>query len=276
VYRHDTASHSKEPTRGGSMTRSKIVFELTQPGTWLDTTDQRQAFRTGLIVEMTLTAFYELNAALWLFEDAFDRAEALKSQTKEDGYWATHNRRRYEIEQELQRLMGRTPDLYDQADLIFRREQWAQGTLPRKMEAGFLGIQAHAFLHALDQVGQLLAMLGAGDAVPAAARVAAQQFGLDFPQVGQIRKSTALREELARNGTPLRPSTSRRPPRAVPELNSLVSRPGLYGRTLTHASADGDTVSLDITSGTVSAVRDLMQGVLDAFTWKGPYIHYPT
>ncbi|MGM9322473.1 hypothetical protein [Deinococcus aquaticus] len=260
------------------MTRSKIIFELNQPGTWLDTPDQRKAFNTGIVLEIIITAFYELNAALWNFEDAYDRSKLLSRLMEEDGYWAEKNKRIYEIEQELGCRDGRTADLYSQAHLLFKREQWSQGTLPRKLEAAFLQLQAHSFLHALAHLGQLLTTLGEEEAAPAAVRELAQRFELEFPQVNHIRQAAAPVRNSARRNASYRSSTRRRPIRAacsVPPLAS-VTMSGLYGQTLTHAATDGHTVSLDITSDTVKTVQGHIQALLDAFPWKGPHIHHPT
>ncbi|MFT2720388.1 hypothetical protein ACMT4L_10335 [Deinococcus sp. A31D244] len=260
------------------MTRSKIIFELNQPGTWLETPDQRKAFNTGIVLEVMLTAFYELNAALWNFEDAHDRSKLLSKLMEEEGYWVEKNKRIHEIERELESQDGRTADLYSQAHLLFKREQWAQGTLPRKLEAAFLQLQAHSFLHALAQLGQLMATMGEDETAPPAVRELAQRFELEFPQVNHIRQAAEPVRNSARRNASHRSLTRRRPIRAacsVPPLAS-VTMSGLYGQTLTHAATDGHTISLDITSDTVKAVQGLIQALLDAFPWKGPHIHHPT
>ena len=261
------------------MSRPKVIFELTQPGTWLDMEDRDLGFKVNGFISSAISAFYGGNAALWLFEDAYDRSIAASAHSSGRGEWEVEAQRRREIEESLRSQHGHFDGLYEQAGLLLKREQWQQGKLPRQIESAFVFLHAHSFLYSVDEIGKFLEILANTEGAPERARTAAKRFDVDLPQVREIRNSAAHKEDRQRGPGPRKKPISQQP---IDEYG--ISAPGggvmvmstLYNQTLVYTVADGRTVGLDVTVATLEVVRDIIQELLNAFPWRGPASHYPS
>ncbi|MFD2609570.1 hypothetical protein ACFSR9_08980 [Deinococcus taklimakanensis] len=256
------------------MSRPKVIFELTQPGTWLEIGDRDIGSKIEGFISSIASSFYGANAALWLFEDAYDTPTTSTSPTEREA----ENQRRREIQDRLRTEHGYTDAVYDQADLLLKREQWQEGKIPREIEGAFTFLHAHSFLYKLDEIGRFLNVLAEAEGVPENARRAAMRFDTELSQVREIRNSAAHTEDRVRGLGP-----RNKPIPYQPVEHYGISAPGgvsvissLYNQTLNYTVADGHLVGIDVTPETLAHVQSIIQELLNALAWRGSARHYPS
>jgi hypothetical protein len=258
------------------------VFELTYPGTWLDYPDRDWAWRIEGHLKSLERRLAEATVSLSLFESERSRPH----RGMDHDVWEQESERRRQIMEALEHSGSRCdpsdPSSWErrhaEVEVLFRREQWSRGQLPDTYEHALPFIYARSFLFALDGIDKFLGVLVQEPSLPPGVEMARQRFIGSFPQLREVRNSTAHAEDrtrgLGRGGKPLQ---------LHPVTNPMVHAPGggvlivesLNGNCFGSTMADGHYGEVEVSAGSVAEARDCIQQVIDAFRWRGRPQHAP-
>src|SRR5699024_69199 len=131
--------------------------------------------------------FFEANLALNLFISAqTSRTSSISKDT-----WEADSKRMQEIRSELEtKLLEEGKSHYEiqdelslQTDIIFKREKWEQGNIPREFESNLVFLYARAFLYALDGFDKFLGVLAKEENVPEAVPELHKKLSTTFPNL---------------------------------------------------------------------------------------------
>ncbi len=227
-----------------------LIFELTYPGTWLDSDDQDWSSKTEQVLSTLRYQFTDANIAL----NQFISANQKKPSSEAEKEWKRDETRRNKITCELQETMLKDPLDYKarvevafQAGLKFKKEKWDAGALPREFEHQGVLMHARSFLYTLHGFGMTLKVLANTDGVPEAVQDASAKFEEAFACL-------CGGENTLHN----------------PKLNYLKGT--IYGNTM----PDGHYGEVDVSPDSMTKVQSVFQEVIDSFKWKGPKFHYPS
>ena len=176
------------------------IFEIIKPGTWLDYEDRDWSWEIEGILRSLEGQFYEANLALNMFLHSIQRDR--DSHSKEQ--WEAESNRRSEIQREVEKKHDNPNDhevwgeILLEAEIIFKREQWQSGKLPREFEHNQAFMHARAFLYALDSFDKFLNVLKKQSNVPSVLEEIHTRFGTAFPHLRAVRNSSQHMEDRSR------------------------------------------------------------------------------
>lgn len=256
------------------------VFEIFVPGTWLDYEDRAWSWSVGGQIQHLQSQFFEANTALNLFAAAREDSPPLFTEES----WERDSKRRFEIEELVQRERGgaRTWDEEEEVrfevDVRLKRERWLSGQTPKELERSIPFIYARTFLYALDAFDKFLGVLSKTDRVPAALSTIHERMTLAFPHLRGVRNSVQHQEDRSR-----RLGTGGKPLQIQAINNGMVNAPAgvvlllncLNGYKYGSTMADGHYGEVDVSSGSMTKLQEILQSVVEEFKWKGGRQHLP-
>lgn len=256
------------------------IFEITTPGTWLDSADRNWKRNVEDLLEHLKDQFFEANAALNLFEGAMER-DAWDS-VDHVAAW----KRRSQIRQEIERELGFdfSPQSIDnisfETEVRFKKEKWDQGHVPLELDRRARFIFARAFVYALDGFDKFLAVLSKEANIPPRVGELSEQLEKLFPNLRGVRNTSQHLEDRSRG---LGAGKNPKPMSLQPVNNALVHAPvggvlvlsGLNGNRFGCTMSDGHYGEVEISSSSVRSLADLLHEVLGCFKWTGPKQHAP-
>jgi hypothetical protein len=137
------------------------IFEIIKPGTWLDYEDHNWSWEIEGILCSLEGQFYEANLALNMFLHSIQRARDSHSKEQREA----ESNRRSEIQREVEQKYDNPHDheTWDEirleTEIMFKREQWQLGKLPKEFQHNQAFMHARAFLYALDSFDKFLNVL---------------------------------------------------------------------------------------------------------------------
>ena len=257
------------------------IAELTYPGTWLDYEDHDWAWNIQNLLMSLEQLLSEAAMALNLFEQ-----ERQRSHRRPDiNQWEADAERKRAITEAIEQQLEidlfdflKRDEIFYLAEVEFKREKWRGGQLPEQYERRLIFMHAKTFLYALDSIGKFFNVLCKSKNIPQDCCKAKDIFESAFPDLREVRNSTAHREDrsrgLGRKGQPLNPK---------PVSNRLIHAPGggaliidslndnRFGSTL----ANGNYGEIEVSIESLLTARNCIQTVINSFRWTGPKSHYP-
>lgn len=258
-----------------------FVFEIVFPGTWLDYEDRDWTWEVEGILRNLESQFFEANSALNLFVGA----QAARPSFAGSDEWARDSQRRSEIISTLMRertdsfCLENWEEIHFEAEVLFKREKWSNGNVPREFDYKLPFIYARTFLYALDYFEKHLRILEKETNVPAQISSLCAQMKEDFPDLTGVRDTSHHLEDrsrgLDRYGQPLD---------LKPVLNGAIHAPGggvlilssLNGTRYGSTMADGHFGEVDVSPESMMRLQRILEGVLQSFRWRGPKRHAPS
>jgi len=257
------------------------IYEILQPGTWLEPDDQGDQWELGKIISNLVDQFYDANLALNLFIDSYKRGHNPPSEEQ----FQTDSNRRSEIRRQVELKYNNPHDhaVWDeinlQTEVTFKREQWQSGKLPRKFEHNQSFIYARAFLYALDSFDKFLDVLKKQSNVPSELEEIHIKFGKEFPDLRGVRNSAQHMEDRSRGlGAGRNPKPLELKPidnRFIKSEGGAIVLNGLNGTKYGNTMADGHYGEVDVSPQSMEALCVILQDILEAFKWTGSKKHFP-
>lgn len=258
------------------------IFEIVKPGTWLVAEDRGWSWEIEGLLRNLEGQFYEANLALNMFLHSMSRDREDMSRER----WEADSNRRSEIRRELEGKVDNPydcdtwDDLHFQTELIFKREQWESGRLPREFQHNQAFMHARSFLYALDSFDKFLNVLKEQNNVPDKINELHDKFGEVFPDLRGVRNTSQHMEDRSRG---LGAGRNPKPLELKPIDNQLIKAENgalvlnsLNGTKYGNTMADGHYGEVDVSPNSMEELRQIFQKVLDSFEWKGPKNHLPS
>jgi hypothetical protein len=257
------------------------IFEIVKPGMQLNAigSTPRSTWDMESMLDSLQSLFFEATLALNLFEQSMNAPDP--DPTLEQ-YNRRMNRMR-EIQQIVEEERGPSTDFFRtdirlEAEARLKREEWDTGRIPVEFEHRVSFIYAKAFISSLDGFERLLGVIASTEGAPQQplAELHAQMRHA-FPDLRGVRNSSQHHEDRVRSlgnrGKPLdlKPITDGMVP---PELPVLALN-NIHGSKYCTTMEGGEYGEVDITPDSMRLLRDILQGVINAFAWSGPSCHLP-
>lgn len=258
------------------------IFEITKPGTWLETDDREWSWEIEGILRNLEGQFYEANLALNMFLQTIsrDRSHSFREQ------WEADANRKAEIRREIESQYGKPYDhgnwdeIHFHTEVTFKREQWQAGRMPREFEHNQAFMHARSFLYALDLFDKFLSVLISQPRVPENISELYEKFGASFPDLRGVRNTAQHMEDRSRG---LGAGRNPKPLDLKPIDNQMIKSEGgalvlncLNGTKYGNTMADGHYGEVDVSPESMESLRFVFQKILDSFEWKGPKNHLPS
>lgn len=259
------------------------IFEIIIPGTWLDDDDLNWASKIERQLSSLQSQFFEANLALNLFiSTQTPRSHSLCEDT-----WNLDSKRKQEISEMLEREyinQSKSPqesseEIRLKTDLIFRKEKWEQGVMPKEFEYNLALLYARAFLYALDAFDKLLKVLSQEKNVPEVISELHKKIADLFPNLRGVRNTAQHLEDrsrgLGKNNKPLdlKPIENnfiKAPNGGVLILNSL------NGSKYYSTMVDGHYGEVDVSYESMEHLQNILNDILGAFKWRGRKEYKPS
>jgi hypothetical protein len=266
-----------------------VLFELTWPGTWLDDLPDRVAFEVEKMLGLLESALADAALSLGLFEAEQAADDARHARHREE--W--EHKRAAEAALVVHFEGQLAPDLppeerwrlgeqvRERAHVAAKRSRWQSGRLPDAYAHRLPFLYAKSCLYALDTIAKALRTLARMPGLPAGVGQARDAFGARFPTLVAVRDSAHHPEDRIRG---VRGRAGKETSiETQPILGDAIHAPGggvivldmldnnRYGGTL----ADGTYGEVEISAETVAGAQQVIQQVIDAFSWRGPRQHKP-
>lgn len=258
------------------------IFEIIIPGTWLDYEDRDWSWEVESQLRSLEGQFFEANLALNLFH-SIDRYE---STSKDDRLRDTTRRSeiRKQIEAEIIQEGKNYWDYMDEINLktevIFKREKWSQGHLPREFNHNLAFLYARAFLYALDTFDKFLKVLSNYERAPIEVKNAYQKMTEYFPNLRGVRNTVQHLEDRSRK---LGGGRNPKPLDLKPVDNGFINAPNgalilncLNGSKYGSTMADGHYGEVDVSPESMNHLQTILTEVANSFKWKGSPQHKPS
>lgn len=257
------------------------IFEIVKPGMQLNAIGST-AHSTGDMENILLSLeslFFDATLTLNLFEQSMNAPDP---EPTLEQYNRRMNRMR-EIEQIVEEERGPSTDFFNtdirlEAEARLKREEWGSGRFPREFEQRASIIYAKAFISALAGFERLLEVIANTEGAPQQPLVELHaRMKHAFPDLRRVRNSVQHHEARVRSlgnwdkPLDLKPITNGMVP---PELPVLALN-NIHGSKFCTTMDNGEYGEVDITPESMRALRDILQGVLNAFAWSGPSCHLP-
>ena len=258
------------------------IFEIIKPGTWLDYNDRDWTREIEGILRSLEGQFFEANLALNMFLASIqiDRTPHSKEQ------WEADSNRRSVIRQEIEKKHDNPHDhkvwdeIHFETEVIFKREQWNSGKLPREFEHNQASMHARAFLYALDSFDKFLKVLKNKTGIPPMIEEIHKKFGESFIDLRGVRNTSQHMEDRSRG---LGAGRNPKPLELKPIDNKIIKADGgalvlncLNGTKYGNIMSDGHYGEVDVSPASMEILHDIFQETLNAFNWKGPKNHLPS
>lgn len=258
------------------------IFEIITPGTWLDYEDCDWSWEIEGILRSLEGQFYEANLAMNMFLNSIQRDPNSHSQEQRE---AESNRRaeiRREVELKYDNSLCHTlwDEIQLETEIIFKREQWQSGKLPRGFEHNQSFMHARAFLYAFDAFDKYINVLKRQPNVSSKLEEIHIKFVAEFPHLRGVRNSSQHMEDRSRG---LVAGKTSQPLKLKPIDNEFIKSGGdalvlnsLNGTRYGNTMADGHYGEVDVSPQSMEALQAIFQDVLNAFDWKGSKCHLPS
>lgn len=261
--------------------QNRIVYELVSPGSWIEGLPREQARPIETTLDMILEAFYEANAALWMFNDEtwlFEDAGEISPESAQEQWKADMNRRRelFESLGDPSHLSAEERAQRDfEIELLMKKEKWAQGHLPDQILKKYAFLHARSFLYALDAVDKHMKVLRGLDGAPQAIGPLHDEIAQHFPDLREVRNSAQHTEDRVR-GLGKAVKNVAQPLKLKPVHNGMFEAPNgilvigtLWGTRYGNTMADGHYGEVDVSAATMTTLQSILQRVINAFQWRG-------
>lgn len=259
-----------------------FVFEITIPGTWVDSDDRDWAWRIDGQLLSLKSQFFEANAALNLFASiqSIHPAFADREMRERDSQCRADIKR--SVEQEIGGLMSHEnlETINFESEVRFKREKWANGGIPREFEHNLPFVYARAFLYALDAFDKFLGVLAKEPNVPPRVAQLHEQIAKNFPNLRGVRNTSQHLEDRSRG---LGAGKNPQPLELKPIANNIINAPGgalvlncLNGSKYGSTMADGHYGEIDVSPESMQKLQYILQELLSLFSWRGPKQHAPS
>jgi len=258
------------------------IYEITLPGTWLDYEDRDWSWTIEGLLRHLEGQFYEANLSMNMFLHSLQSNKPNHSMEQ----WEADSRRRNEIRQMVEEKYGgrfkheNWEAVHNETEVIFKREQWQAGRLPREFEHNQPFIFARSFLYAIDSFDKFLKVLSKTDGVPNVITTLYDEFGKAFPDLRGVRNTAQHMEDRARG---LGAGRNPQPLDLKPVDNQMVKASSgalmlncLNGTKYGNTMADGHYGEVDVSPPSMEALHSIFQQVLTSFKWKGSQRHLPS
>lgn len=258
-----------------------FIYEIVKPGTWLDYEDRNWTWEVDSVLRGLESQFYEANLSLNLFLHVIQQKREFPSSEQ----FRADAQPRSEIRKEVERKYENPHDheVYDEihfeVEVIFKREKWQSGKLPREFEHNQQFLHARSFLYSLDAFDKFLGVLGNMSNSPPAIQKLHREFGEFFSDLRGVRNTTQHMEDRSRG---LGAGRNPQPLDLKPIDNRLIKAAGgalvlnsLNGTKYGNTMADAHFGEVDVSPASMEALTLIFQRILDAFSWKGPKNHLP-
>jgi hypothetical protein len=266
------------------------VFELTWPGTWLDGLPDEVRSDVERLLHLMETALADAALSLARFEAEQAAAHARHTRLREQ--WEQNRAAEAALVAHFEGQLA--PDvppeerwrlgeqIREQARIEAKRARWQAGQLPDAYAHRLPFLHAKSCLYSLDTIAKAIRALARMPGLPAGVTRAQAEFESRFPALVAIRDSAHHPEDRVR-GVRGGPGGRETPIVTQPILSNLIHAPGggvmvldmlnnnRYGGTL----ADGTLGEVEISVNTVASAQQVVQEVLNAFSWRGPRQHKP-
>jgi hypothetical protein len=258
------------------------VFELTWPGTWLDDLPKQVAFEVETMLLLLESALADAAVSLELFE-AEQAAAAAMHGTARNGRTSVLLKQRWWFDSRVNwrltchsRSVGDWTSRYVSGHKL--RPSGRAGSRGSSLMPTRIACRSCTPSRActLDTIAKTLRTLARMPGLPAGVAQARDDFEARFPTLVAIRDSAHHPEDRIRG---VRGRAGRETPIATqPILSGAIHAPSggvivldmldnnRYGGTL----ADGTYGEVEISAETVAGARQVIQQVVDAFSWRGP------
>jgi hypothetical protein len=266
---------------GGS---SVHVFELTWPGGFLQGLPDDEVMAVEALLRKLEGALAGAAVGLCLFEEQMvtfrDRMREEFAEHLEYMDAVSELAARYRREPSPNRSIdkyGRVlDDSHDRASRDLARARWEAGNWPKAYIWRLPEIHARTVIYSLDEIGKTIAALAAMPNMPEGVTEAKAAFEREFPALVALRNSAHHEEDRIR-GMAGPAGGKKRPIVPQPITSASIEAPGggllvlgnvandQYGAT----TADGSFKELGINRATVEAAQQIIQKVLNSFSWKG-------
>lgn len=262
-----------------------FVFEIIVPGTWLDYEDREWTWKIENQLYSLQSQFFEANLALNLFISA----QTSRTSSFSEDTWEADSKRRQEIRSELETELleqGKSyHEIHDelslQADIIFKREKWEQGSIPREFEHNLASLYARAFLYALDGFDKFLGVLAKEENVPEAIPELHKKISTTFPHLRGVRNTAQHLEDRSRS---LGAGRNPKPLDLKPINNGFINAPNggalvlnsLNGSKYGSTMSDGHYGEVDVSPESMGHLQEILNDVLNSFEWRGSKQHKPS
>ncbi|WP_337081594.1 hypothetical protein [Acinetobacter pittii] len=262
-----------------------FVFEIIVPGTWLDYDNREWTWKIERQLDSLQSQFFEANLALNLFISA----QTSRSHSFSKDTWEADSKRRREISEMLEQeyiKQGKNywesrEEIRLQTDIIFKKEKWQQGAIPREFEHNLAFLYARAFLYALDTFDKFLKILSREENVPEVISELHKKISEFFPNLRKVRNTTQHLEDRSRG---LGAERDPKPMDLKPINNNFISAPNggvlvlnsLNGSKYGCTMADGHYGEVDVSRESMSHLQEILNKILESFKWHGPKQHKPS
>lgn len=259
------------------------IYEIVQPGDSLNLANQQSAWELESVLRSLKDEFYEANLALNLFLNSCGIDVAYSYDDFE-----VRVERQSEIRKEIEAKRGvgnsfdfeLSREIDFETDIIYKREKWHEGHVPKEFQRKLVFTYAKNFLYALDAFGKFLKVLSENTHAPSDIAVIYKEFTRAFPDVTGIRNTTQHMEDRVRGLKGM--GENKKPISLQPLDNGLINSPtgalvfnSLLGTKYMSIMADGNCGEVDVSPHSMTKLQDIFQRTLDAFSWTGSKRHFP-
>lgn len=262
------------------------VYELVQPGCWLEGFDEDEVKRdVEALLRLLSNCVDDAALALSLFEGS--QASVFDSPEDRMGTWEEDRERERAIEIRLEQGLPSNIDfearframdqIRETAKQEAKRQKWQEGQIPDGYRHRLPFLHAKTCVYALDTLQKAMRLLADTPGVPAAIPETLRDFQTAFPDLVHVRDSSHHAEDRVQG----KKRSERIEPK--PLTNGAVHAPSggvlivdmLNGRRYGGTLADGAYGEVEISPETVAIAQGCVQRVLNAFAWTGPAMHMP-
>lgn len=256
------------------------ILEIHTPGTELKITNfssQRAKWTMEDMLSSLKQCFFDATLALNLFEQS--RLVSDPDPTLEQFQKKLDRLSELEKNLEVEHDRLSTSPFRAKAESMLKREQWNMGHLPEELERRIPFLHAKSFISAIDGFDRLLSVITESEGAPPLTEIYLKlQHAL--PQLRKIRNSVQHSEDTIRElhgqgknkkRIILQPISADIAPPELPVLITERINSSSFGTTV----CDGKYVEIEITPSTLKILQNILQEVLDSFSWSGPADHSP-
>jgi hypothetical protein len=242
------------------------IYEILYPGTSIEMDEAEGERRVHDCLDLIETKFTEASIALFLFQRARQNAafvlEALDRRDSGVSIRAPANAQfcgSSALPTEWNLLCVQMPLEED-------RRKWQSGEHPHSYVWQMPFMFARLFLFAVHDIQKGFHGIAESPGAPTSTLDLRKRFDQQFPMLRALRDSSAHIDERFRGEA--------RGQRIVP-ADRVVWAEYLKGSRLVGTTADGRQAEIEVSEGTMLVVQELLQELVNAFSWSGPPRHYP-
>lgn len=266
---------------GNIKNTSMIIYEIEKPGTWLNPGNKEDNCNLQIILMHLIDSFYETNLSLNLFLE--ERIRNKLSHDLERESWEKDNELRQKVKNEVEAdysvddYYAKYDEINFQTEIKFKKEQWSSGKIPSTFSNSLIFIHARTFLYALDNFERLLGVLINENGAPTELKNTHKCLLAKFPDLRGVRNSAHHKEDRVRGLNfnkkidlkPISNGLIHAPSGNVLITNSLNGNK--YGSTL----GNGNFGEVEVSEYSLIILGEILQEVLNLFSWSGSKEHLP-